>query len=96
MTEKVSWEFDSDAEAMYPKAYPATLIAELKDGQILSAHVDYPKGDPENPATETEIISKFHSLSERHLDKNKREKIINTVNNLDQLGNVAELADLIR
>jgi len=96
MAEKVAWEFDPAAEAMYPRAYPATLIAELNDGRILQAHVDYPKGDPENPATKTEIISKFHSLTGKHLDKKKREKIINTVNRLDELVNIAELADLIR
>jgi 2-methylcitrate dehydratase PrpD len=96
MAEKVAWEFDPDAEAMYPKAYPATLIAELNNGHIIQAHVDYPKGDPENPANKIEIINKFHSLTERHLDRKKREKIIATVNNIDQLENIAELADLIR
>jgi 2-methylcitrate dehydratase PrpD len=63
---------------------------------LIQAHVDYPKGDPENPATKTEIISKFHSLTGRYLDKEKREKIINTVNRLDEIVNIAELADLIR
>ena len=92
----MTWEFDPAAEAMYPQAYPATLVAELNDGQILQAHVDYPKGDPENPASKTEIISKFHSLTERHLDKERREKIIDNVNRLQELENIAELADLIR
>jgi len=96
MAEKVVWEFDPAAEAMYPRAYPATLIAELNDGRMLQAHVDYPKGDPENPATKTEIISKFHSLTGKHLDKARREKIIDTVDRLDELANIAELADLIR
>ena len=96
MAEKVVWEFDPAAEAMYPRAYPATLVAELNDGQILQAHVDYPKGDPENPATKTEIISKFHSLTSAYLDEERREKIINTVNGLDELENIAELANLIR
>jgi 2-methylcitrate dehydratase PrpD len=81
---------------MYPKAYPATLIAELKDGRILQAHVDYPKGDPENPATKEEIISKFHSLTSKYLDNEKRDKIISTVNHLEEIKNIAELADLVR
>ena len=96
MAEKVAWEFDPEAEAMYPRAYPATLIAELNDGRTLKAHVDYPKGDPENPASKTEIIAKFHSLTGKYLDKENREKIIRTVNRLDKLSNIAELADLIR
>ena len=96
MAEKVAWEFDQAAEDMYPRAYPATLIAELNDGRILQAHVDFPKGDPENPATKMDIVSKFHSLTERYLDKEKREKIIDTVDHLDELENIADLADLIR
>ena len=96
VAEKVAWELDPAAEAMYPKAYPATLIAELKDGRILQAHVDYPKGDPENPATKEEIISKFHSLTSKYLDKEKRDKIISTVNHLEEIKNIAELADLVR
>jgi 2-methylcitrate dehydratase PrpD len=96
MAEKVAWEFDPDAEAMYPKAYPATLIAELNDGRSLQAHIDFPKGDPENPATKMEIISKFHSLTERYLNKKKREKIIETVNHLEEVDNIVELANMIR
>jgi 2-methylcitrate dehydratase PrpD len=96
MAEKVAWEFDQAAEDMYPRAYPATLIAELNDGRILQAHVDFPKGDPENPATKTDIVAKFHSLTEKYLDKEKREKIIDTVDHLDELKNIAELVDLIR
>ena len=68
----------------------------IRDQADLQAHVDYPKGDPENPATKTEVIAKFHALTEKHLDKKKREKIINTMSRLDELKNVAELADLIR
>ncbi|MBN1756218.1 MmgE/PrpD family protein [bacterium] len=93
---KVDWELDPEAEAMYPKAYPATLIAELNDGQIIEAHVDYPKGDPENPATKEEIVSKFHSLTGAYIDKEKREKIISTVDRLEYLKDISELADLVR
>jgi 2-methylcitrate dehydratase PrpD len=96
VAEKVAWEIDPAAEAMYPKAYPATLTAELKDGRIIQAHVDYPKGDPENPATKEEIISKFHSLTGQYLDKEKRDNIISTIDHLEEVKNIAELADLVR
>jgi len=96
LAEKVTWELDPEAEAMYPKAYPATLIAELNDGRKFTAHVDYPKGDPENPATYEEILEKFHSLTEKFVDKGKRQKISETVQHLEDLSNLAELADLVR
>jgi 2-methylcitrate dehydratase PrpD len=96
VAEKVAWELDPDAEAMYPKAYPATLIAELNDGRTKTAHVDFPKGDPENPASKEEIIAKFHSLTGKYLEKGKRDKIINTISHLEESKNIAELADLVR
>ncbi len=96
LAQKVTWELDPEAEAMYPKAYPATLIAELNDGRRFEAHVDFPKGDPENPASKEEILSKFYSLTEKVLDKGRREKIITTVDHLEQIQDITDLADLVR
>jgi 2-methylcitrate dehydratase PrpD len=96
LAEKVKWEFDPEAEAMYPRAYPATVIAELNDGRTLSAHVDYPKGDPENPATREEALAKFHLLTEKFFDQKKRETVVGMVNRLETLPDVTELADLLR
>ncbi len=93
---KVTWELDPAAEAMYPKAYPATVIAELKDGRKFEAHVDYPKGDPENPVTHEEIVAKFNLLTANFLSVAKRKKIVETIGHLDELKSIAELADLVR
>ncbi len=96
LARKVTWELDPEAEAMYPKAYPSTLIAELYDGRKLKAHVDFPKGDPENPATREEILSKFHSLTEKYLDRALRGEIIKTVDRLEEIADISQLADLVR
>ena len=96
LAQKIGWEFDPAAEAMYPRAYPATVVAELNDGRRLQAHVDYPKGDPENPVTRDEIIAKFHGLTKNYFDSTRREKIIAKVSRLEELPNIAELADLVR
>ncbi len=96
LAQKVTWELDPAAEAMYPKAYPSTLVAELNDGRTFTAHVDYPKGDPENPATKEEILAKFHSLTEKFFDPDRRQQIIEAVGRLETMGNIGELADLVR
>ena len=43
LAQKVVCEYDPAAEAMYPKAYPSTLTAEMNDGRTYTAHVDYPR-----------------------------------------------------
>jgi 2-methylcitrate dehydratase PrpD len=96
LIDKVRWEVDPEAEAMYPKAYPATVTATLKDGRVFESHVDYPKGDPENPATLKEIIEKFHSLTEKVMDEEKRHRIIAEVERLEDMDNITSLADLLR
>ena len=58
--------------------------------------MDFPEGDPENPATKEEILSKFHSLTKKFFDKKKREKIVTMVDRLEELSNIAKLADLLR
>jgi 2-methylcitrate dehydratase PrpD len=80
---------------MYPKAYPATVIATMNDGSVFESHVEYPKGDPENPATFTEIIDKFHLLTEKYMDEEKRNKIITKVEKLEDVDNITSLADLL-
>ena len=93
---RVAGKRDPEADAVYPRAYPATLVATTKDGRTFQAHVDYPKGDPENPASGEEIVEKFHRLTERRFEKPRREKIIEKVGKLETLDNIATLGDLIR
>ena len=96
LIDKIRWEVDPEAEAVYPKAYPATVIATMNDDRVFEAHVDYPKGDPENPATLEEIKEKFHSLTEKYMDEDRSNEIIARVERLEEVGNIADLADLLR
>jgi 2-methylcitrate dehydratase PrpD len=96
LAKRITWELDPSAEAVYPKAYPATLVATLNDGQIHTAHVQYPKGDPENPATIDEIVTKFHSLTQPTFDQKKRDRIIHAIHGLQEVETVREIGDLLR
>ena len=96
LIDKIRWEVDPEAEAMYPKAYPATVTAHLNDGRVFESHVDYPKGDPENPAAFPEIIDKFHSLAGKYMEEEKRNQIIEKVERLEDIENITSLADMLR
>jgi 2-methylcitrate dehydratase PrpD len=96
LVDKVNWEIDPAAEAVYPKAFPATVEATLHDGRKIVSHFDYPKGDPENPASMDEVMKKFNLLTEHALDSKKRDRISEEVNRLEKMEHVATLADLLR
>ena len=57
------WRVDDEAERVWPKRYPAQVDITLNDGAVLRSRVEWPKGDPENPATEAELREKFTSLA---------------------------------
>jgi 2-methylcitrate dehydratase PrpD len=96
LAKKVTWELDPSAESLYPTAYPATLLCTLNDGREFVSHVDYPKGDTENPVSMKEIVDKFELLTEHCFDKKRRAAIVGEVSRLEETADVSTLADLLR
>jgi 2-methylcitrate dehydratase PrpD len=63
----------------------------LKDGRRLDGANEYPKGDPENPLSERELITKFKSLTEGTLPSRQADAIIDRVLGLESVDDVNEL-----
>lgn len=91
LASKVKWVLDPEAEAVYPKYYPCTIIVKTKDGRQYVSHVDYPKGDPENPVSFSETIEKFRFMAGHTIDKNKMDRIVDMVSRMEKLEYVDEL-----
>jgi 2-methylcitrate dehydratase PrpD len=96
LMDKTTWEVDPRADALYPKAYVATLVVTLNDGRKFESHVDYPRGDPENPVSTEEIVDKFNVLTEGLIGSKVRKKIIEELKRCEEIDNIARIADLIR
>ena len=93
---KVTWELDPEAERVYPEYYPSTVVATLNDGREVTAHVDYPKGDPENPVSMDEIIAKFNMMTEKFMDQGKRDTFVAKVKKLEAIADIDEVVELTR
>lgn len=55
---------DPELEAEFPRTRAARVEVELRDGRRLEAYVDVPRGMPERPASEAELVAKFSGLAE--------------------------------
>ncbi len=95
LARKVKWELDPEAEAVYPKYYPCTVIVRMKDGSEYTSHIDYPKGDPENAVTWDEAVEKFRFMAGHHIGRIEQDTIIGLIGNLEKLQNLDELIKLI-
>jgi 2-methylcitrate dehydratase PrpD len=63
MMQKIEIQSDPELTTMYPRQWPARAEIVKRSGERLAGRMTYPKGDPENPLSESEVVAKFKSLT---------------------------------
>ena len=58
LNRKITLHCDEKFEQRYPEAWGAEIRAEMKDGNVIMAHRDHAKGDPDAPLSPTEMKEK--------------------------------------
>ncbi len=64
LTQKVDIIPDEELSRLVPDKRVAIVNVHMRNGDILSERVEYPKGEPENPLTSEENMAKFLSMTE--------------------------------
>lgn len=94
LTRKVKVVENDELSALVPKKRASILNIIMKDGTTLSHRVDYPKGEPENPLTDEELIQKFNSLTMASgLSEENCNKVIELIN--QPTFNINKIIDLL-
>jgi 2-methylcitrate dehydratase PrpD len=95
---KVSVEEDPVATQKFLTFYVACATVEMtmKGGRVLSRHVDYPKGEPENPFSDEDHRDKFNWMAS-HVGMNQaqKEELLRRLDRFEELDNVSELTALL-
>lgn len=74
---KVTLVKDPDIERTFPQEWPARVTIQRCDGQAHEKFVRFPKGDPENPLSWSEMADKFRTLAGTVLPSDRCERIVN-------------------
>ncbi len=82
---KVTVSEDKNLTKLYPGAAANRVTITLKSGEKLVKEVKYHKGHSNNPLTNEEVEAKFRKLTNGIISKQKQDKIIKDVWNLDRL-----------
>ena len=82
--EKVHCVSDPNLETQFPKKWKASVTIETTEGQQMTQQVIYPKGDPENALTDSELDDKFQAMVKTVYNKEKITAITHGIKNLDQ------------
>ena len=91
LSDLITWEINPDFEAVYPTKYPARVTVTMEDGSTYVGEVEYPKGDPEYPATKEEVVNKFRNNAANTIGSVKAERIIELVDQIEKLDTIGEL-----
>ena len=73
---KVTLVRDPAIEQTFPREWPARVTIQRWNGQTHEKFVRYPKGDPENPLSWSEMGDKFRALAGRVLPAERCEHIV--------------------
>lgn len=65
--------------AQYPTKFPARVTVTLKDGRKLTGKRDFPKGDPQEPLTQTEILTKFMDNTSAYYSQAKSRELADMI-----------------
>ena len=88
---RVSVEPDPELSSLAPKKRPAIVEIVTHDGRSFVHRVDFRKGDPENPPTQSELETKFLDLAAASVPREEGTAITEAVSRLDKIEDVSTL-----
>jgi 2-methylcitrate dehydratase len=92
---KITVVEDRTLSAMYPEAVANRVTVRLSTGRVVSKQIDYHKGHPKNPMSDSEVEEKFHKLTRRILDKSRARRILDAVWNLEKAKDVSKVVSIL-
>ncbi len=93
---KVEVVADPEIEKVFPALQRVVVNITVTDGAVFSKQLDFPKGDPRNPLTDSEIEEKFAALAEGVLSASAQKKLKDAIWNLEKLRSVSKLLALMQ
>ncbi len=94
LMEKIRIVADPWLDNQYPAAMPNLIEITLRDGTKYTKQVDYPKGHPKNPMTDTEVERKFASLCHGLLTPPKIQRVLDRLWELEKIKDASEVLSL--
>jgi 2-methylcitrate dehydratase PrpD len=95
LSKKVRVYVDEEVDALYPRKLGAKVRVRTRNGGTYEKLVEVAKGNPENPLSTREIISKFMELAILKMKVDICKRLVETVMNLEKVDNVEKLFEIM-
>ena len=79
------------------RSHPRLILASTQTptGKKYEKTIQLPKGELENPAKLEDFYSKYYECTDSYWPKEKQENVLEIVNNLEEIGSINHLMDVI-
>lgn len=88
---KVELNEDPEISSLYPTQWPTILEITDIQGNSVSARIDYPQGDPENPVSDEQLRDKFRELATLQHSFDFTEGLIHQISHLEKVNDLSQL-----
>jgi 2-methylcitrate dehydratase len=86
---------DTEIDNLFPEVKRARVLIHLEDGSTFETVTDTAKGDPDNPLSDNELITKFHANASETLNDAQRNRIVDLTFELDRLEDISDYMQLL-
>ena len=87
---------DKEMDKLRPVKRPAAIEITLKSGQKVSGYIEYPKGEPDNPMTEKELVAQYKDLAAGMIGEEKAERLLDLVFSLEKLESIGKVIECLK
>jgi 2-methylcitrate dehydratase len=87
---------DPALDIMYPEAVPNRVEVRLVTGETLTREVQYPKGHPKDPLTDSEVSEKFRRLSVGYFSERETAFVLEALWSVERMKDSGEILRLLR
>ncbi len=92
---KIKVVADPDYEKTFPELKRAGVEIKTTDGNSFEIEVDFPLGDYREPMDDHTLYAKFDSMVTPETGKEKRDKIVDAIINLEKLEDISDFTNLL-
>ncbi|MDF1498864.1 MAG: MmgE/PrpD family protein [Anaerolineales bacterium] len=86
---------DPEIDALFPEVKRAAIKITLQDGSSYETVTDVAKGDPLNPLTDAELITKFRANASAVLDEAQMNQVVERTFELEQTEDITDYMQLL-
>jgi 2-methylcitrate dehydratase PrpD len=97
IADRVDAEADTELDKvpLRPMSMPAIAELTTKSGKQFTQRVDYQKGDPRNPFSPQDFVTKFRACVDGHLSSSKADRIVDAVQNFERFDDIGKFTALL-